>query len=172
MNESLTSLQSRSALLRLSRPDFLRHGINFPEYKAVTVGNAGAIWTEAGSLAISRSRRPFRTPIQPALGPLCARCTHEPVLHFIVCAQHVQRCSEQASRYNIRLSNRTGRLWWMTEQNKDGVSMRCPWRTFNLSFLFLYIFFIMLILSFLNDRLCRIYLFFSAAIFTVLTARC
>ncbi len=30
LNESLASEQSRSALLRLSRPDFLRRRINFP----------------------------------------------------------------------------------------------------------------------------------------------
>ncbi len=34
---------------------------SFPEYNMVTVGNSGAIWTGAGGLTISRSRRPFRT---------------------------------------------------------------------------------------------------------------
>ncbi len=51
----------------------------------VTVGNSGAIWRGAGGLTLSRSRRPFRTAylrfiiielrFQPALGPLCARCS-------------------------------------------------------------------------------------------------
>ncbi len=52
----------------------------------------------------------------------------EPVLRFIcgVWAKHVQRC-----RYNIQLSNRTGSLRWVTDQNKDGV---VGW-TFNSSFL-------------------------------------
>ncbi len=72
---------------RLSRPDFLRRGINFNEYNAVTVGNSGAIWTGAGSLTLSRSQTSFqnsisvlyyyRSPVQPALGPLRAHCTHE-----------------------------------------------------------------------------------------------
>ncbi len=41
-------------------PTRFRHMINFTEYNA-KVGNSGAIWTGAGSLTISRSRRPFRT---------------------------------------------------------------------------------------------------------------
>ncbi len=92
-------------------------GINFPN-TMVMVGNSGAIWM--GGLTLSRSQTSFqnsisalysyRAPVQPALGPVSARCSHEPVLRFICgdCAQHVQRCSEQASRYNI----------WVTEQNK------------------------------------------------------
>ncbi len=60
-NDSLGSQQSRSALPRLFRPDFLRRRINFNEYNAVTVGNSGAIWTGAGSLTKSHSRHPFRT---------------------------------------------------------------------------------------------------------------
>ncbi len=69
----------------------------------------------------------YRAPVQPALGLLCTCCTHEPVLRFIcgVWAQHVQRCSEQASRYNIQLSDRTSRLWWVTDQNKDGAKCGC-----------------------------------------------
>ncbi len=39
-----------------------------------------------------------------------------------------------------------------------------------LAFLFFFVYYAYPII--LNDRLCRIYLFFSAALFTVLTARC
>ncbi len=143
-NESLASQQSRSALPRLSRQD---SGISYAaglisRIQGVTVGNSDAIWIWAGSITISRSHTSFqksisalysyRAPVQPALGPLCA-LQHEPELRFIcgVWAKHVQRC-----RYNIQLSNRTGRLWWVTDQNKDGVWMRCHWRTLNSSFLF------------------------------------
>ncbi len=117
----------------------------------------------------------YRAPVQPALGPLCTLCTHEPVLRFIcrVGAQHVQRCSEQASRYNIQLSNRTGWLWWVTEQNKDGAKSGCDvleGRSTHLSFFSFFLYYAYPIV--LNDRLCQNYLFFSAALFTVLTARC
>ncbi len=62
----------------------------------------------------------------------------------------------------------------MTEQNKDGAKRGCDdamslkdvQLVFSFSFLY-YAYFIVL-----NDRLCRINLFFSAALFTVLTARC
>ncbi len=63
-----------------------------------------------------------------------------------VCAQHVQRCSEQASRYNILLSDRTGRLWWVKEQNKDWASVDAM--SLNDVQLVYFFFFIMLILSF------------------------
>ncbi len=76
-----------------ARPDFLRRGINFNKYNAVTVCNSGGILTGAGSLTISRSQTSFqnslsvlysfRSPVQPALGPLWA------LFCFIVCAQHV-----------------------------------------------------------------------------------
>ncbi len=141
---------------------------SFPEYTAVAVGNSGAIWTGAGGLTLSRSvfqnrisSLYYRAPVQPALGPLCTRCTQEPVLRFIcgVWAQHVQWCSEQASRYNIQFSDRTaGCDEWQSrirmEQSVNAM-MRCPWRTFNsLSFFLYYAYPIIL-----NDRLCRIYLF-------------
>ncbi len=107
---------------------------SFPEYNTVMVGNSGAIWMGAGSLTISRSRHPFRTAyvrfiliehrysLHSGLSYM-----HEPVLHFIcrVYVQHVQRCSEQASRWNIQLSDRTGRLRWVTEQNQDGAKCGC-----------------------------------------------
>ncbi len=106
------------------------------------------------------------------LRSLCARCKHGPVLRFIcrVCA-HVQRCSEQASRYNIQLSDRTGRLWWVTEQNKDGAKFGCNVLKGSSTCLS---FFSVLCLSYNLkwQTVCRIYLFFSAALFTVLTARC
>ncbi len=61
MNESVASQLSRSILPRVSRPDFLCPGINFPNTTRVTVGNSGAIWMGAGGLTISCSRHPFRT---------------------------------------------------------------------------------------------------------------
>ncbi len=153
--------------MRWSRPNFLRRRIHFNEYKAVMVGNSGAIWTEAGGLTLSRSQTSFqnsisalysyRAPVQPALRPLCSRLhdMYEPVLCLIcgVWAKHVQRCSEQASRYNTRLTDRTA------EAGCD------EWQ----SFLFFWYYAYPIIL---NDRLCRIYLIFSAALFTELTARC
>ncbi len=58
------------------------------------------------------------------------------------------------------------------QQNNDGEKME--WTVlearFNSSFLFSFLYYAYSII--LNDRLCRIYLFFSAALFTVLTARC
>ncbi len=79
---------------------------------------------------------------------------HEPVLRFIcgVWAKHVQRC-----RYNIQLSNRTGRLWWVTDHNKDGVWMRCHWRTFNYLSFFLFLYYAYSII--LNDRLSNLFIF-------------
>ncbi len=108
----------------------------------VTVGNSGAIWTGAGGLTLSRSHMSFQNSIcalfLSSTGTACTRTVmralqHEPVLRFMcgVWAKHVQWC-----RYNIQLSNRTGRLLWVTDRNKDGVWMRCHWRTFNSSFLF------------------------------------
>ncbi len=65
-------------------PTRFRRRINFNEYNVVTVGNSSAIWTGAGSQTISRSQTSFqnsisalysyRAPVQPALGPLYARC--------------------------------------------------------------------------------------------------
>ncbi len=46
-------------------PDQISPRDSFPEYNAVTVSNSDAIWTGAGSLTISRSRRPFRTAYLP-----------------------------------------------------------------------------------------------------------
>ncbi len=77
-NESLASQQSRSALPRLSRPDFLCRRINFNEYNAVTVGNCNLNWS--GRSHIIPFPRSFQNSIfslyyyqsvQPALGPLC-----------------------------------------------------------------------------------------------------
>ncbi len=137
------------------------------------VGNSGAIWIWAGGLTLSRSQTSFQNSIsalysyrsvQPAPGPLCARCTHEPVLRFIVWAQRVQRCSEQHSRYNIQLSDRTAEAGcdeWQSrirmEQSVDAMSLSM----FNSSFLFLYYAYPII----LNDRLCRIYLFFLCCTF-------
>ncbi len=155
-NESLASQQSRSALPSVPTR-FLTLRDSFSEYKGVTVGNSGAIWIWEGGLTLSQSQTSFQNSIsalysyrsvQPAPGLLCARCTHGPVLRFIVCAQSVQRCSEQASKYNIQLSDRTGRLWWVTEQNKDGASLDAlSLKDVQFSFLFSF-FCIMLILSF------------------------
>ncbi len=145
------------------------------------VGNSGAIWTGAGSLKLPRSRRPFRTAYlrfilielrYSLLSDRYARALHACYICGIGAhSQHVQRCSEQASRYNIWLSNKTGWLWWVTERNKDGTKCRCLCRTFNsLSFFLLFVYYAYPII--LNDRLCRFYSFFSAALFIVLTARC
>ncbi len=155
----------------------------------VTVGNSNAIWTGAGGLTISCSRGPFRTAY------LCFMLIeHRYSLHSDryaraahicgVWAQHVQRCSEQASRYNIQPAERTGRLWRVTEQNKDGANLDAmslkvqldvqlegwTWCSTCLSFFSFFLYYAYPII--LNDRLCRMYLFFSAAFFTVLTARC
>ncbi len=59
---------------------------------------------------------------------------------------------------------------WQSRIRMEQVWMRCPWRTFNSSFLCSFLYYAYSII--LNDRLCRIYLFFSAALFTVLTAIC
>ncbi len=83
-DDSRASEQSRSALPLLFRPDFLHCGINFNEYSAVTVGNSGAVLTERWSNIIPfpdviqnsiSALYSYRAPVQPALGPLCARCT-------------------------------------------------------------------------------------------------
>ncbi len=62
----------------------------------------------------------------------------------------------------------------MTEQNKDGAKCECDdamsLKDVQLVFPFSFLYYAFPII--LNDRLCRIYLFFSAALFTVLTARC
>ncbi len=58
----------------------------------------------------------------------------------------------------------------MTEQNKDGASLDAlSLKDMQLSFLFFLYYAYPIIL---NDRRCRIYLFFSAALYTVLTAGC
>ncbi len=112
-NKSRASQQSRSALPAVPTR-FLTPRDSFPEYKGVTVGNSGAIWIWAGGLTISRSQTSFQNSIstlysyqsvQPAPGPLCACCTHGLVLRFIVCAQRVQRCSEQTTLKKKKLLN-------------------------------------------------------------------
>ncbi len=105
---------------------------------AVAVGNSGAIWMGAGGLTISRSRRPFRIANLRFIlieqryslhsGLLCM---HEPVLHFICgfCANHLHNNAQSRLAASlpavIRLSDRTGRFWWVTEQNKDGAKCEC-----------------------------------------------
>ncbi len=146
------------------------------------VGNSGAIWIWAGGLTLSRSQTSFQNSIsalysyqsvQPAPGPLCTRRTHGPVLLLLsvhsVCKDAQSRV---ANIINIRLSDRTCRLWWVTEQNKygsslDALSLKDVQLVFPFFFFLYYAYPIIL-----NDRLCRIDLFFSAALFTVLTARC
>ncbi len=62
----------------------------------------------------------------------------------------------------------------MTEQNKDGAKYDCDdamsLKDVQLSFIFSFFYYAYPII--LNDRLCQISIFFSAALFTVLTARC
>ncbi len=129
----------------------------------VTVGNSGAVWTGAGGLTLSRSWRPFRTAYLRFIlielryslhSDRYARAAARTSASFIcgVRAKHVQRC-----RYNIQLSNRTGRLWWVTDQNKDGVWMRCHWRTFNYLSFFLFLYYAYSII--LNDRLSNLFIF-------------
>ncbi len=176
--------QSRSALPRLSRPDFLHCGINFNKYNAVTVGNSGAIWTGAGSLTISRSRRPFRTAYLRFIliehrdslhsDRYAHAATHEPVLRLFAGSEHSMCKDAQSSIADIIYDSQIEQvgLWWVTEQNKDKVKRGCDVleaRSTCLSF-FLFLYYAYPII--LNDRLCRMYLFFSAALFTVLTARC
>ncbi len=89
----------------------------FCEYNSVTVGNSGAIWTGAGSLTISGSRRPFRTAYLRFILIELRYSLHSDryaraawhvwtsaSFYLRVWAQHVQRRSDQSSRYNIWLS--------------------------------------------------------------------
>ncbi len=171
-DDSLASQQSRSALPLLFRPDFLRRRINFNEC-SVTVGNSGAVLTGAGGLTLSRSRRPFRTAY------LCfilikhryslhsdryARAAHMFYLRGLSTA-----CVTMLSRLaDIIYDSQTEQAGCDEWQSRIRIEQSVDWSTFNSFFLFLYYAYSII----LNDRLCRIYLFFSAALFTVLTARC
>ncbi len=143
----------------------------------VTVGNSGAIWTGAGGLTLSRSHTSFqnsisalysyRAPVQPALGPLCVRCSTNQC--FVLFARSKQSMCNDADIIYSSQTEQTGCDEWQIRIKMEcecdvieGRSTICPF-----FFFFYYAYSIIL-----NDRLCRIYLFFSAALSTVLTARC
>ncbi len=86
----------------------------------------------------------YRAPVQPALGPLCPRCMTCMNQCFVLFAGSEQSmyctCDAQSRLANIIYSSdRTGRLWWVTEQNKDGAKRGCAvleGRSTRLSFFF------------------------------------
>ncbi len=97
---------------------FLAKRITFPN-KTRQQSVSGAIWTGAGGLTLSRSRRPFRTAyvLYSSTGTactrlICMRCTHKPVLRFIceVCAQHAHNDAQSrlstSGEYTARRQNR------------------------------------------------------------------
>ncbi len=104
-----------------TRPDFLRSGITFPN-KTRQQSVSGAIWTGAGGLTLSRSRRPFRTAYVCFIQALV-----QPALDWYACAARINQCFVSFARsvrsmritmlragclpvVNIRPADRTGRL--------------------------------------------------------------
>ncbi len=134
----------------------------------------------AGSLTISHSQTSFqnsisalysyRAPVQPALEPLSACCMTSMNQCFVLFAgsEHSMCNDAQSRRGDIIYGSQTklaGCDEWQSritmKQSVDAM-MRCPWS--NSSFLFLlFLYYAYPII--LNDRLCRIYLFFLCCTF-------
>ncbi len=166
-NESRASQQSRSALVPTR---FLAPWDSFPEYNVVTVGNSGEIWTGAGgptSFQNSISTLYYCYSDRYARAARMDQC-------FVLLSVHSMCNDAQSSlsRYNIQLSNRTGRLWWVTEQNKYGAKCGCDvleGRSTRVSFFF---FFVLGLSYHFKWQTVSNNFFFSTALLTVLTARC
>ncbi len=114
----------------------------------MTVGKSGAIWRGAGGLTSSRSRRPFRTAYLHFIliklwyslhSDRYARAAHMNQCFVLFAGSEHSMCSDADIIYSSQNAVHC-RLWWAGcdewQQNKDGVWMRCPWSTFNSSFLF------------------------------------
>ncbi len=95
----------------------------------------------------------YRAPVQPALGPLCARCMTCMNRCFGLFAGSEQSMCNDADIIYGSQTELAGRDEWQI-----GIMMECEchWRTFNYLCFFLYYAYPII----LNDRLCRIYLFF------------
>ncbi len=151
------------------------HRINFSEYNAVTVDNSGAIWTGAGGLTISRSQTSFQNSIS-ALYSYRARYAHAARMNqcfvLFVGSEH-SMCNDAQSKLAYIIygsqTEQTGCDEWQSririEQSVDVFEARSTRLSF---FLFLYYAYFII----LNVSLCWFNVFFSAVLFTVLTARC
>ncbi len=124
-------------------PDQISLQDSFPEYNAVMVGKSGAVWTGAGSLTLSRSHMSYqnsisalysdRAPVQPALRPLCTRCTH-----VLFAGSVHSMCNDAQSRLAyIIYSSQTEQAGCDEWQSR--ITMECECDSHSLSFfLFLY----------------------------------
>ncbi len=133
----------------------------------VTVGNSGAVWTGVGGPTLSCSQTSFqnsisalysyRAPVQPALGPLCARCTHV----LFAGSVHSMCNDAQSTLADIIYSSQTEQTGYDEWQSRikmkqssecdDAMSLK----DVQLSFLF-YFFLYYAYPIILNDSLCRI----------------
>ncbi len=114
---------------------------------------------------------------------LSSTCTQDCNQCFVLFAGSVHSmCNDAQSRLaaipeiNIWLSDRTGRLWWVTEQNKDGAKCGCAVLEGRSTpfFIYIYIFTLSLTLAYhFNWQTVSNSLIFLCDTFpTVLTARC
>ncbi len=145
----------------------------------VKVCNSGAVWTGAGGLTLSRSWGPFRTAYLRFIIIELLYSLHSVmcVLHawttasFFAGSEHSMHNDAQSSIADIIYSSQTEQAgcdeWQIRIKMKQSVNAMSL-KDVKLSFLFLYYAYPII----LNDSPCWMYLFFSAALFTVLTARC
>ncbi len=133
----------------------------------VTVGNSGVIWTGAGGLTISRSRRPFRTasalysyraPVQPRT--VMPRCSTNQC--FVLFAESEQSMCNDADIIYSSQTELAGCDEWEIRIKMECECDVIEGRSTRLSF-FLFLYYAYSII--LNDRRCRIYLFFLCCTF-------
>ncbi len=139
--------------------------------------------TEAGGLTLSRSRRPFRTAylrfiliehrysLHSDRYARCMTCMNQCFVLFAGSEQSMYNDAQSRLANIIYSSDRTGRLWWVTEQNKNGAKRGCAvleGRSTRLSFFF---FVLCLSYHFKWQNASNLFIF-SLLHFSLLTARC
>ncbi len=142
----------------------------------VTVGNSGAIWRGAGGLTLSRSWRPFRTAYLRFIiiehryslhSDRYARAAHMNPSFVLFTGSEQSMCKDADIIYSSQ-TELAGCDEWQIRIKMECECDVIEGRSTRLSF-FLFLYYAYSII--LNDRLCRIYLFFLCCTFQCVNSK-